>query len=718
MSLDLSTVKHHPALDEIVDVICTNRRTRDRSFFQAEVAYFLGKIASSMRATVVTKTTGEIPVNVYSLALAPSGYGKGYSVTFMEDELLKRFKERFEQDTFPLISEQNLAVIANLRAARKGSDQQEEFVKTQREFDKPGPYILTFDSGTIAGVKEMRQKLLLGGIGSINLQVDEIGSNLTGSSDMLTLFLELYDNGKVKQKLTKNTAENPRVQEIDGKTPANMLLFGTPTKVFDGGPTENLFYSFLDTGYARRCIFGYGRIIPGEKKLTAEEIYDQLTTPGLTAITTKWATKFYQLADPALYGWKMEVPKDVAVALYDYQLDCEAQALAMAAHEEIQKAELSHRHSKALKLAGAYAFIDGSTEVEMTHLLSAIKLVEESGQSFLTTLTRDSTYVKLAKYIAQVRNEVTHADLHEALPFYRGNKGTRDDMMTLATGWGYKNHIIIKKSFIDGIEFFKGETLNETDLEKIVISYSDNWAYDFLANKVPFKQLHKLTQAPNLHWTNHHFKDGHRERDNVIPGFNLVVLDVDSGTSLQSACELMQDYKFLVYTTKRHQTEGHGDRFRMILPTNYSLELDPEEYKEFMQGVFAWLPFKTDESYAQPEKKSETFDGGTFLYNLDGSLLDVLPFIPKTSRNEQHKLQSQELGSLDNLERWFAQRMVPNQNRNNLMIKYALCLVDAGWSFQNVRDQVVAFDSKLSSPLGVDELNRSILVTVAKRYQP
>ena len=386
----------------------------------------------------------------------------------------------------------------------------------------------------------------------------------------------------------------------------------------------------------------------------------------------------------------------------------------MGEHAEIQKSELSHRYSKAIKLAGAYAFIDQSTEVEMSHLKSAIKLVEESGKAFETILNREKSYVRLAKYIAQVGAEQTHADLTESLPFYPKSYGPRNDMMGLAAGWGYKNHIIIKKTFIDGIEFFKGETLKETDLNKMVISYSSHWAYNYLEEEVPFEQLHVLTQAPGMHWANHHFSQGHRAEDNVIPGFNMVVIDVDGGVGLQSAHELLKDYKFLTYTTKRHTPEEN--RFRLIMPINYHLDLDQTEYKEFMNCLMAWLPFPTDESANQRAKKWETFDGGSYHYNLEGELLDVLPFIPKTSRNEQYREDNKNLGSLDNLERWFSQR-IASGNRNNQMIKYALCLVDAGWALVDVRNQVHAFNRKLSEPMADDEIDKTIMVTVAKRFQ-
>lgn len=711
--IDLTGISHHPAIEEIVEVLCNKTQNTDRGFFRVEMAYFLAKMASSMRATIVTKDRGEIPVNIYALALATSGFGKGYSVNVVETEFLKGFKKRFMEDTFPIIAEKHLWEIANDRAARNGTDQQEEFEKVEGEFRRAGAIPFTFDSGTPPAVKQLRHKLMLGNCGAINLQIDEIGSNLMGSADVLTLFLELYDQGLVKQKLTKNTAENTRGEELDGKTPTNMLLFGTPSKLLDGGQTEDQFYDMLDTGYARRCLFGIGQHSrKAHNTQTPEEIYANLTQPSNSAVIDKWATKFHRLADASMYGWRMQVEDDVGIALLTYKIECEKAADQMADHEEIRKAEISHRYFRALKLAGAFAFVDESIEVEMEHLKQAILLVEESGAAFQSILNREKTYVKLAKYIADVGTEVTHADLLEALPFYKSGNAARNEMMTLATAWGYKKHIIIKKTFTDGIEFFKGETLKETDLNEMVISYSDHWAYNYMCEKVPFDQLHVLTQSSGMHWANHHFKGGHRAEENVFVGFNMIVIDVDGGITLDTVHELMKEYKFMTYTTKRHSDEEN--RFRLIIPMNYYLELDSSEYKEFMNTVMAWLPFKTDESANQRAKKWECFDG-EYHYNMEGELLDVLGFIPKTSKNEQFKQGFQAVESLDNLERWFAQR-IASGNRNNQMIKYALALVDSGMDLMSVGKQVHAFNQKLNTPLDEEEIDNTILVTVSKRY--
>ena len=712
--IDLTGVEHHPAIEDIVEVLCNKTQNTDRGFFRTEVAYFLAKMSSIMRATIVTKDRGEIPVNIYALALATSGFGKGHSVNIMENDFIKGFKKRFMEDTMPIIAEKHLWDLANDRALRNGSDPQEEFDAVEKEYKRAGAYPFTFDSGTTPAVKQLRHKLLLANCGSINLQIDEIGSNLVAQTEVITTFLELYDQGQIKQKLTKNTAENTRNEELDGKTPTNMLLFGTPSKLLDGGQTEEQFYSFLDTGYARRCLFGYGQ--HNRKAFntqTPQEIYQRLIQPTNHSAVNKWATQFHKLADPGMYGWKMVVDDDVAIRLLEYKIECERAADAMSDHEEIRKAELSHRYFKALKLAGALAFVDESSDIEMDHLMSAILLVEESGASFQTILNREKTYVKLAKYIASVGSEVTHADLMEALPFYKSGNAARNEMITLATAWGYKKHIIIKKSFIDGIEFFRGETLEETNLAEMTLAYSDHWAYNYLCEKVPFEELHVLTQAQGMHWANHHFKNGHRAEENVFAGFNMIVIDVDEGITLEACHTLMKEYKFMTYTTKRHTDEVN--RFRLILPINYKLELDSDEYKEFMNNVMGWLPFKTDETANQRAKKWETFDGGTYHYNFDGEIIDALPFIPKTSKNEQYRQNFQKVESLDNLERWFAQR-IASGNRNNQMLKYAMALVDSGLSLLDVGKQVHAFNDKLNTPLSKDEIDTTIMVSVAKKY--
>lgn len=719
---NLTGVEHHPVIKEVTDLLCNQTQNQDRPFFHTEVAYFVSKVASSMGAVLLTQDRGEIPVNLYGLLLASSGYGKGHSIFIMEQSILGPFKKRFVEETLPLVAEENMWTLARERAIRNQSDEDEEFDKVMKEYKQLGEYPFTFDSGTVPAVKQLRQKLLISKAGSINLQIDEIGSNLLGNIELLNLFLELYDQGMVKPKLTKNTAENVRGVELEGRSPANLLMFGTPSKLFDGGVTEDNFYSFLETGYGRRCLFAMG-VADNPANQDPEEVYKRLINPQNASTTRQWASTFEDLADIGLHGWKIDVPYAVGVKIMEYKLACEAAARELPEHDEIKKAEISHRYFRALKLAGAYAFIDQASELDIDeHLLPAILLVQESGESFQKILNREKPYARLAKYVASVEGEVTHVDIMENNPFY-GTSGTRrNEMMNLATAWGYKNHIIIKKTYADGVEFFSGKTLKETNLDELILSWSDDYAYGYMNEAGSFDELYKITQMKGIHFLNHHLvggdsdpPQGHRHDKNIIPGFNTIVIDVDGTISVDAAVALLENYKFLLYTTKSHDDEGEH-RFRMIFPINYHLELDQEDYKKFMNSFMDWLPFESDRGANQRARKWETFNGNYYYNNgPDTVVLDALDFIPQTSRNEDHKRMRQKLTSLDKLETWFAEKIVDG-NRNNMMLRFAMALVDNGVSYNEVEARTIDFNKKLPEPLDEAELRRTVLVTVAKKY--
>lgn len=704
-----SDMKYHPTAEKVVQILCNKTQSTDPLFFRILVGYFFSLAASHMRATISSPDRGQIPINMYALNLAPSGFGKSMSTNLLETKVLNRFRERFLEDTFPTQAELNLPKLATKRSYKYNTDPDEELEKVTREFNNQGTLLFSFDSGTAPAVKQLRHKLLMAQSGSLNLIIDEIGLNLTSSKEVLDTFIELYDTGLVKQKLVKNTSENVRSEEIVGATPANLLMFGVPTKLFDGGKTEEDLFTMLDTGYARRCFFGYAKPSNNRKRKTAEEIYEMRTNGENESFLDTLSTRLEQLADVVNINRKISVSKDISLKFIEYGQQCLERAEALPDHMSIRKSELTHRDFKALKLAGAYAFIDNSLEITEEHLYAAIKLTEDSGQAFELLLSRDKAWVRLAKYIATVGEEVTQADLAEDLHFYKGSASAKQDMLSMAIAYGYKNNIIIKKKFEDGIEFLRGETLKETDLKRCIISYSTDYASDYVQEYAPFDQLHKLTQAPNMHWTSHHLIDGYRREENVVPGFNLVVLDVDSGTNLETVRALLKDYTYHLYTTKRHtDTEN---RFRIILPTNFELKLDAKDYKEFMCNIFEWLPFEVDTSTSQRARKWASHNMH-YEYN-EGELLDVLPFIPKTSKNDARKSLLQSQQSMDNLERWVMNNS-GDGNRNNMLLRYGMILVDAGFDYQAISTRVLALNDKLPDKLDDAEIYSTILVTVNK----
>jgi hypothetical protein len=705
----IDQMSYHPLTDKLAQVLCDTAQRDDKLFFRLMVSFYFSMAAAHMRCSINTPDRGAIPVNMYALNLAPSGYGKTLAANFMEGQVLSQFRHRFLNETFQLLGEDNLPKLAVQRAARKGTDPDNELLMVQKEFENLGPLLFSFDSGTAPAVKQMRHQLLMANAGALNLIMDEVGANLSPNKEVFDTFIELYDTGQSKQKLIKNTNDNKRSEEIVGKTPANLLMFGVPQRVLDGGKTEEDMMEMLSMGYARRCFFGYVRGSKRKAGRTAEQMYIDRTNKTNDQFIASVADRLESLADIVNGGKSLLISRETCIMLNEYQLLCEEQADRLPDHQEIRKREISERNFKVLKLAGAYAFIDDSPEVLQQHVEYAIKLAEDSGEAFHQLLSRDKSWVRLAKYVANVGQDVTHADLAEDLPFYRGSASVKQDMLNMAIAYGYKNNIIIKKSFQEGIEFLRGECLKETDLSNMIVSWSTDIATDYHAEIAPFNQLHKLTQKDGLHWVNHHLAGGHRNEENAIAGFNMIVLDVEKSVTIQVAKELLKDYKFLLYTTKRHTDDEH--RFRIVLPVSHTLSLDAKDFKDFMNAVFDWLPFEVDRQTNQRARKWLSNDG-TFEYN-EGMVLDALPFIPRTTKSEERKKILNGQQTMDNLERWVMNN-IGDGNRNVMLHRYAMILIDAGLDFEGIRQRVTSLNDKIADKLDEAEIMGTVMITVAK----
>lgn len=700
----------HPTMEKVVDILRKKAQNENPIFFRLVVSYFFSKIASMMRVQVQLDDNKVIPVNMYAINLAPSGSGKGHSIAIIEEEIINGFRQRFLEETFPQVATKRLIALGNQRAVRDGTDPNDEIVRANAEFEELGTLLFSFDSGTAPALKQMRTKLLMASAGSMNLEIDEIGSNMTGNTEVLNAYLELFDTGRIKQKLIKNTRENVRAEDLIGSTPTNMLLFGTPTKLLDGSKTEDEFYNMLETGYARRCFFGFARHRICKKGQTAQDLYDLYHDPQTSKYLMQLSDKFAMLADKAAFHQTLKMRRDVLMRQYEYRKDCQNYADTLSEYEDVRKAEIAHRYFKVVKLAAVYAYIDKDIYIEMKHLENAIAMAEESGEAFEEILNRDRPYIKLANYICNIGKELTQADLTEDLPFYKGTEQAKKEMLNLATAYGYKQGMYITTNMIDGIQFLSGKKAPETDLDKIIISYGKELAANYKNTIVVFNKLHQLTDANGYHWVNHFLRDGYRDEEHVVAGSNIVVLDVENSIDMGVAKFALQEYTWLMHTTKRHTDKEH--RFRIIMPLSHHVDLDAKDYKEFMKNVYSWLPFDVDNQTGQRSRKWMTCKGN-YWYN-NGMLLDTLQFVPKTKKAEEHKQKLSTQTNFSHLERWFINNFEAG-NRNNQLRNYAYMLIEAGYDEETIRVKVLDLNSKTENPLDEAEILSTIMVTVGKK---
>ena len=706
-------MNYDPVTEMLTDIMCAKTQNSERMFFRIANSYYWGVLASQMHAKVEGWGGSQLPINIYAMNLSPSGTGKGYSTGLVEDQVINRFRETFMENTFPLAAEQRMKSLANARATRKGTDPNDEYEGLLKEYNTIGSLLFSFDSATVPAVKQLRHKLNLARAGGVNLQVDEIGANLVGQTEVLNAFLELYDKGKIKDKLVKSSVENTRYESIDGSTPTNMLLFGTPSKLLDSGLTQKYLTEMLEMGYARRCFFGY---IPKVKKnvgADAATLVNQMFNNSNDATLDQLSCDLEQLADISNMNKIVRIEQAEAIYLMEYKIHCDKRADCLKDHETIIRSELENRFFKVLKLAGAYAFRDYSPNITIDHLEAAMRLAEDSGEHFARLMTPEYDYEKVARFLADCDTGVTLPDLEQALPCFRGSKQVKDQMIEYAVAWGYRHNIIVKKLYDGNILFLRGETLKETNTDEMILSTSTKLAEGYKSSRIKFEDLSQLGSVNDYHWANHHFDGGYRREDHTLAGFNMIVLDVDGTLPLATAKELLKEYKCYFYTTKRHQNEDKLDRYRIILPTNYELQLDREEYKMFMDNVMSSLPFEMDESCNQRNKKWLTCASAETFFN-DGDLFDVIPYIPRTAKNEEREARFKDQKDLDNLERWVLNN-TGDGNRNKQLYNYAMVLVESGLQFTDIGERVRSLNNKLMDKLSDEELQATILKSIQSK---
>lgn len=706
----IKSLPHHKAMEELTELLVGKTSSSSRLFFQALVAYHICVVPSFMRSVTVSELFGRIPINMYAIGLATSGFGKTHSMNIMEN-VISGFRDKATNHIFPIVSDASIKKKAELISSMVGSDVEKEYDKLTREFNAAGAPVFVFSSATSAAIKQLHQKLILAGCGALNFTVDEIGSNLAGQSDIFSLFLEIFDVGKTKPRLLKSTNESERGTDLVGSAPANMLLFGTEAKLLDGSSTEELFFDFLETGYARRFLYGYATEEEPASDKSVADIYEELVTQSSSDSEEYWTSRLATLADKSLMNKEIHLDRESNMWLLSYKLQCEHDANQLKTHQIIQKAELRHRYFKVLKLAGAYAFIDGADNLTCEVIDQAVKVVEESGEAFKQLLLRDRNFVRLAKFLAEVDQEVTHAELVTDLAYYPEADNKRREQMQLAIAWGIKNNISITCSRVNGIDFYSGEALEANDGEHILFSYSHDIASGYktlLHPKESFKRF--LGHKGILHWCNHGFEGGLRRKDNVIPKFNVLIFDIDGTDSLSSVSSFMEEYEYYLYTTKSHGIEG--DRFRLVLPINYTLSMDDEKYSALVNNVMDSLPFSSDPCSNQRNKKWLTNCNVT---HNEGKLFNILPFMPRTVTNNEYNSKFKAFVNLDGLERWFVLH-AEEGSRNNLLYRYGLALKDQGEDFTTAGQKVEELNKKLSDPLPVKEVRATILSSLRPHF--
>ena len=711
MEFNFTRYNYHSGTEALVETLANRANTTDKHFIRTVVLFYLSIITSTMRNRIVLAGNRPVPLNIYALALAGSGAGKGIITSELErllapltttfTEKWKSKREDYIQDTAAKLS------------AKNGTDLQEEVEKTRKIVRGLGVPLLWFEEATSPAFKQMRTALIKVPFGSLNFIVDEVFSVPYGD-DVLQDLVKSYDIGSLKQKLIKHTPDAQRVvDDTSALVPANMLLFGTGSLL--GDPTiQQKLLTQLESGLARRCMFA---LTPNATSLplTATQRLHNLRNTNTSSLMSRYQSSIGNMIRDDSYCLDIQMDNNTELFLMEYQINCEERSRVL--DNNILAIEMYHRYMRVAKIAGIYAAWDGVNRITIEHLKSAMKLVEDGGDSLGHMVRNEAQHIRLAKFLGK-SGEVTMSQLVTELPWFGTKpKAVKQEMLQLATEYGHANNIIISQETRRGIEYIKGNVITTTNLDKIILSISADQAYNYQNGYITWDNLHTQVTLQGNHWCNHWMNNGHRSEDTTIEGFNMVVIDVDNrpdspnNVPMSIAMELLKDYKYLIYSSKSSTPEFN--RYRIILPLSHLLHMSADVFKDFMSNIYEWLPIPADEVTDQRSRKWLGYDLG-YHYN-EGKLLPALDFIPETERSIAHKKETKALASLNNLDRWTVlQCNNPDNGRNNTLLRYALLLADAGIEIQDIEACVLNVNKSIRIPLPVSEITGTIMVTVQR----
>ena len=158
-----------------------------------------------------------------------------------------------------------------------------------------------------------------------------------------------------------------------------------------------------------------------------------------------------------------------------------------------------------------------------------------------------------------------------------------------------------------------------------------------------------------------------------------------------------------------------ADRFRIVLPMEYALDLEADTYTQMMKNLFDDLPIEVDR-LADIGRMYFSSKDCEHWYN-EGRLFNADKYIPYTQEEETYKKESTRLSkkNINGISQW----VIRNQGigRNQSLIKLALLLVDKGFSHSEAKEEISRVNEQFDTPLSKSELERTIFKTISKKEE-
>ena len=695
--------------------------------FKLKLAITLSELitfSSHLRKPIQLYDGTLVPTNAIVFALSASGTSKDKSLNTIRKSMSDAYEQLEDvRKEYARTKAENMAIL-------EGGKKEE----WQKYYYPPKP--LQTGLGTVEGLIYHFADIASNPLGAGSIMSSEIGSELQNNGSMTDIIKTVavaYDLGNIPPKIVKSN-EN-QTSDVKG-LPVNALFFGSQEAILFNNEIKNRFKLVFNTQLARRSIFTFTPEQPTplvinsidelyamkekerDRVLKAQASLNEFTS----GLVDKTNTTPLELTDEA--GKLFDVYLELNNIISD----------EMSNKYPIAKLSRKHKQWLTLKLAGSYAILQNDEEIDEKTYACAINTIESLSSDmadFERELVKEpyEQLTDMCKFKAQ--DGEFFLSLHELRKLsYIGGTGSSkakvEEMCTMANSYdehgsytmadgGIKYKEIIKTSTVGVSYIIFQEAMKDAEMKEYM-SRNCSTGYEFY--ETDFSEIELLLQE-NSAYSSFAFKNGERNKANLINGTKFVVLDIDKSMLTDyEAHTLLSQYNHYIARTSDPDNEF---KFRVIMELDSIVDIDERMWKEFLTEIGEELGLVVD---ILPQSQIFlSYKDRTVLKQLEGETLQTKYLIERAAARIRDKPKpvtslpkAQKNTKLqDPRETFFFAFEAENGQRSVLMYRALAYAIDLGAGEEYVETLANEINDYWVDSMDEDRLNRTLIVPALRR---
>ena len=567
--------------------------------------------------------------------------------------------------------------------------------------------------GSVEGIMRVGNFFNRTSLGSFNITSGEFAHEINKQN--LAILTKLWQSGSNDGSTNVNEKYKP-INNI----PTNILLYGSYEPFKQDVKLHKELNEMLVSGLARRSFFAIDD--NNDKKY----------------IRNKIKSNFDILLD---YGKTFkEHIKILDIKILN--IDDEAEELLNEYMEKINNIYNKHKskineiattnENKIARLSGIIALIGLKSSVDLQAMQQAIDIIEKSNKALKYILEPKTIYKRMYEELVLEPRGLSVTELIDK-NIGTNKKSDIENNIELLEDYAFRFN---QKIEVHGkAKKYRLVKYENTNLDEIIVAIAGGLSKEpekelYYKNvKIPFfgdgKTVEQLVRHSTIksfltcHLENDRRKPefGYRKKDNFISGQNLIAFDVDEGMDIKEAQDLLEQYQYIIYTTKSHNIEKNGivsERYRILIPTKTEFYVTIEQHKELYENLSKVLGLSTyDIATRNATRLWFTNPNATIIVKRDGDLLDVRCCLPDTEKEEKIKYVSKEEidevskdRRIQGMIRYTLQNAVIG-NRNNALYRLFAFVRDIS-NKETATGVVLSTNKMLSEPLKDNEIKQIV----------